>query len=452
MFAMLMAFCLDASFWYGYVKHEYRSFALKVAFVRSWVFKLFPVGMCLTLPLSEDYLFPWGDYLYEAPFTAAFASMIVSVSIVAVYSLTKILGAPASRRVTLANMLRHTSVRFELFLYFAGTVKLLYWLSITALANPLFYFLRVLESSLAFVPFFVGLSALTFKRATWFWIGVFAFHLFASFLTGTRGAAFIPIGLFLIGFAIQLPSWRIRIRWGIILTPVFVFLIVSGVFIGAVRDVVGRTDLATAIKEGSILTALTETTVQSQIDYSGGIAYKAFRRLSSWTTIVVPVMTPDEVPYRGFSDFFYEVRSAFGLGIFALINPSWQGNYYFGNLFLQQYGFAVHVDAAGFKTSNVELPVQVDAFMRGGWIAAFVFTIFAYLVIYALERILRRRLLPVKQPLFLILLCVLCYLSALRLFKASLVDSMRQVFLEGAFCFVVFYMFDRVLNWMGKTR
>lgn len=452
MSGLLMGLSLDAALWFGIIKNDHRCFALKLAFVVVWISKLFPLGMCLTLPLSEDYLFPWGGFLFEDPLIANLGRSLTSICMAIIFLASRAVSPPNHNDISLKKMITRTSDRFELFLIVAGCIKLGYWLSLTALDNPLFYVIRILNSTIAFVPFFVGFTFFRFKKSTLFWIGILIFELGVSFLTGSRGAAFTPIMYFLFGFVLGLPDWRSLFRWSFVLVPVCLGLLVAGVFIGAVRDVVGRTDLAGALSGENMLQAMDETTVTANIDYTGGIAYKAFRRLSGWGSMVIPVMTPDPVPYRGFSDFPREIRASTTLGIFALTNPNWRGNFYFSNIYLNPYGFAVHVDKSGRKTSNVPMPIQVDGFTRGGWPAAIGYLFFAYSIIFVFERFLRRKCLPQKQPFFLIMLTFLAYIAANRYGMDPLVSALRQLVLEGTLCFFLYYAFDLCLKRMGKVE
>lgn len=454
MSAILMVLSVDGLLWFAVVKNDLRSFALKFAFVGFTITQLMPLGALLATPISEDYAFPWSSYLFSSPLEAGLGALVRPLSIAIVYLITRPFIRSGRFDSPIKQMLKYTSSRYEWFLVFAGIINLSYWLVVTAIDNPVFYIIRILSKTLLAVPFFVGLTALHFKRATLFWLGVMAIQLVISFLTGTRGAAFLPILFFLVGFVIGLPGWHARMRWGItVLAPACLALAIAGAFIGSVRNVTGRTDLFTALKEGTMIGQASDTIIASQREYRVNPAFEVFRRLTLWPDYVVPTMTPDPIPYRGFADMGYEIRAAAGIGIFALVNPNWQGAYYFGNIHLKPYGFAVHVDkVTGKKRSNVELPIQVDAFMRGGWLAAFVFTISGYLVLFLVERLLRRYLLPHKQPLFLLMLMFLSYIAYTRFRSASLVDCMRQLILEGGLAFVVYFTFDIVLKKLGKPE
>ena len=118
-----------------------------------------------------------------------------------------------------------------------------------------------------------------------------------------------------------------------------------------------------------------------------------------------------------------------------MLDPNWRGDYYFANIFLKQYGFAVHVDGYGKRVSNVELPITIDGFMRGGWWAAFAYAFVGASTVFVVERLLRSSLLPRRLPLFLLMMMFLSYIAYTRFKGAGLVDTMRQLVLEGGFFF-----------------
>lgn len=452
MSGLLMALCIDLCIWFSVIRHNHTSFALKAAFLMGIAHKIYPFCMALSVPLSQDYLFPWSDYLFERPFHAIAGTLLPSAAILAVYLMGRLLVRPRGYDIPVKKMLLHTSNRFEIFLIVAGCIKLLYWFSITVLDNPIFYFVRVLITTVSFVPFIVGYCAFTFKRATIFWILIILFELVVAFLTGNRGLAFWPIMFFGAGFFIGLPNWSLRFKWSLFLAPIGILLLISAVWIGAMRDVVGRTDLITAIRDGAVVRSHDDATITRDLEIRVNIAYAGFRRLTVWGPLVIPAMTPDPIPFRGFNDFAYEVRAAAGLGIFALIDPNFRGSFYFANIHLNPYGFPVHVGPDGVRTSNAPMPVHVDGFTRGGWLAAFAFVLVAYSLVYSIERLLRSKLLPKYQPLFLMMLTFLCYITVLRFMSISFVHSLRQLIMEGILVFIVFFIADRTLKMMGQIE
>lgn len=439
--AMLMALAIDGSLWFAVLKNDHRCFALKFAFVGFILLKVFPVGACFSLGLSEGRHLPAA--ILDSPLRAALGGDLRNLAIAFLFLISRPISRLRAFDIPLRSLLKRTSARYEFFLILAALINILYWLAITAPGNPIFYFIRILEKTLNVFPFFVGLTALRFKKALYVWLFVFGVQLVISFLTGTRGAAFVPIIFFLVGFFIGLPTWSAKLRWSAaVLLPLCILLAGLASYIGVVRDVSGRTDLKGVLTEGTMMSRVKDSYIQNQISARSNLAFETFRRLTLWPDYVVPAMTPDPVPYRGFDDILYEARSAFGLGIFAMLDPNWRGDYYFANIFLKQYGFAVHVDGYGKRVSNVELPITIDGFMRGGWWAAFAYAFVGASTVFVVERLLRSSLLPRRLPLFLLMMMFLSYIAYTRFKGAGLVDTMRQLVLEGGFFFACFFTLD----------
>ncbi|NDV63038.1 hypothetical protein G0Q06_11290 [Puniceicoccales bacterium CK1056] len=451
--ALLMTILLDAFLWLSVIAKDTRCLPLKAAFVFCWIYKFFPFALCFSLPISEDYLFPFWDVLFGSPVESALGQSIPTVSVAIVYLITQhFIPRRSSVEIqSIRQVFQGAGPHFEAFLIFAGVIKFLQHIAVLGLDNPIFYFVRIAGMALYFVPFFVGLTAFQYKRSTIVWLIVLGLGVVASYLTGSRGTAFYPILYFLVGFAIGLPNWRTRIRWGIFAVfPICIFLFVTAVNIGAARDVLGRRSIVAALSGENLMGEAGESFIQAKLESDETVAFKAFRRLTSWPAYAIPPMTPENVPYRGFGDFPYQVRSAFTLGITAMLSDGFRGAYYFDNLFLVPYGFSVGVDAAGRKYTNVEFPLHVAAFTRGGWIAAFTMTILAFVVVYIVNQKLRKYLIRKYYPVYLMMITFLCYIAAVRFTKASFVDSMRQLVLEGTFTLVIllafFYFMKNVLG------
>lgn len=454
--AISMSICLEGALWYAVIKNDHRCFCLKFAFVAFLILKVFPLGACLSLGRYEDYLFPQGEFVFEAPLQAALSGSVRGLSIAFVFLVTRPFSPPRLNDVPILRLFKSAGPYFELILITAGGFTILHWVAVSGLNNPVFYFVRIFNKVFEVVPFFVGLLAFRYKKATVVWLFVIAIQIGISLITGSRGHAFYPILYFMIGFGIGLPTWASRVKWATVVFPLAIAAAVLGSFIGSARTVTGRTNLMNALNQGvSVISATDDTIVKANMRYRGNQAFEVCRRLTMWVDYVVPAMTPDPIPYRGYQDFTYEVRAAFQLGIFALLDRNFSGAYYFGNIFLKEYGFAVHVDAYGKKVSNVPLPVQIDAFMRGGWVPAFGFTIFGCFVFFVVERLARNYLYPNRDKVFLIWVMVLSYLAYERLRTSSLVDTLRYLALEGTFALICFIAYDyavkRYLPKLGRA-
>lgn len=163
-------------------------------------------------------------------------------------------------------------------------------------------------------------------------------------------------------------------------------------------------------------------------------------------------MTPEPIPFRGFDDFGFEVRSITSIGFLMRFFPAMGERYYFSNIFLRPYAFAVHIDPVIRRpVSNVEFPVAVDGFTRAGWSGAFFFVSFFFLLVFSAERFVRfwMKKHPHRIPIGLMMLVFLSYLTASRMSHSSFVDSIRQLLMEGPFMLVFLLVFSHVLATLG---
>ena len=439
---LLFVFFINGALWFGVVAGRFESFALKAAFVAITIHVLMPLGMCLALPLDADYMFPWGEHIFEKPLAAALAYLVSPVAI----TLVLVLFSPFATkrgRYDLRTLIDIAGPKFELFLLLAAALKFSIWFTVLSPGNPVFYLARVLTYALSVVPFFVGFCALKYKRATLAWLVVIGLSLLIALKTGSRGPAFYPALYFMIGFFLGLRNNLQRLSWGLLAgVPAAIFIATLGVYIGLARDVVGRSDAGALFSSKSTVSeAAKDSNVAREMmnKMQEGVAFKVFQRLTLWPLTVVPTMTPDPVDYRGFDDFHRELLASVQLGM--IVGKLNTGGIYFSNWYLKPYGFAVHADSAGL-ISNVEMPVFTDAFTRGGWIAGGGFTFLAFAVIYIFEQVLRRYLLPKRIAVLLIMLPVLATIAAIRVHMDPLVSVIRLTVLYGCFSLVCFLAFD----------
>ncbi|WP_146676073.1 hypothetical protein [Pirellula sp. SH-Sr6A] len=297
-------------------------------------------------------------------------------------------------------------------------------------------------------PFFVGLTAFRLKIAFRFWLVVLACQIVISVITGTRGQAFIPLILFLVGFAIGLPSWKLRFQIGTtILIPVAALLLFAGAYIGVARDIVGRKDLASALESGSLTSRVSANAIENTMSKAGDVFFNAFNRLTLWPPLVVPCMSPEIVPYWGFDDLYDEIEATRSIRIGS---DQTSGSMYSAHMRLQPFGFAVHYRSDGMKVSSVELPPFVDGYARGGWIYGFLFCGMTYTVLLLIEHGAARHIAPKNMSLFLILQVVIC--SPTRLMDNGAIGATRLLVLEAIMCFVLFYVFTAVAKSLGNNQ
>lgn len=423
----------DAVAWDRVVRDNRISFALKVAFCVGAVSKLFPIAMCATLVLQPDQPMPWGDAIYPMPITAALGGAAANISLTLVLLVCQYF-LPAYEPPKVAGIAASAGSSLELSLIVAGVIKLLYWVAVSDFSNPFFYIIRRLDSALTLVPFLVGLTSQRCRISTIFWMVVMAIGLIVAVLTGSRGKAFIPIGFFLVGYVLSLVDWRARIDFAIFyLTPAILFLLFAAVYIEVARDIGGRTHLSDVLTDGTLLKRIENINLSDEVDSKGGILYRASRRLTAWPPYVVPTMSPEPIPFRGFDDLSEELSATTSFRFGTAITS---GQYYLANLHLKPYGFAVHVNAEGVKTSNVGMPMFVDGFTRAGWLGGVLYCLFGYTTIVIIEIVARGFLLPNYVPVFLVVLCTIA--NPYNLSVSGLTTDWRQLILESILVTVVF--------------
>lgn len=450
--ALLMVACFSLALWFGVIRHESRSFALQAGFGAIFVRILLPVATCFTLPLDEDYVYPYSEYLFASPFRAASGFLFYPLAITAVVLLLRLIPTRPSSRTTFRELILRMGPRFEMFLIIAAGLRVVQWVAVLFTGNLVFYAIRILNGALYFAPFVAGYAASRFKRATVLWLIVLALGVVLSFATGSRGMAFIPIIFYLAGYLFGLPSKRERIvKLVFYVCPVALVCVVIGAYIGAMRDVVGRMSVEEMFSEGSLRSQTSDSfvgaEVESQLDE--GFAFKALRRLSPWVYPVIPAMTPDPIQYRGYDDIGVEISAAFALG---MIKGEYNtGGVYFSNWYLKPYGFAVHADQYE-KISNVEMPVSVDGFTRGGWVGAFVASFITFAFIAIVELFMRSKFMHWNKFIFIVLLVVLCNSSAIRVSTDPMVDVIRFTILTISFCGGLFFLMHLLANRLGIRR
>lgn len=241
------------------------------------------------------------------------------------------------------------------------------------------YLIRILMRVCTFIPFAVGYYWDKFRLALVVCAATFAIGLYFAFLTGSRGYVYLPLMLFFIGVLTRQVVKRKLLQSLTLLTPLALVLIGFGGVIGIMRDEVGRSHVG-AEGEASVTQrrAIARDALQSGGTGTGNfsvIENIAFR-LVPWPNLTVPVMSPEEVPYRGFGDIKEELKAMLHIARFT-------GVFYFTNLHSNEYGFYTG------ETSSVEFGIIADAWSRGGLLVALIYGAIGAWLLAVLERGLR---------------------------------------------------------------
>jgi hypothetical protein len=217
--------------------------------------------------------------------------------------------------------------------------------------------LHFLYLGLTFVPFLIGYFSFQYKRPVKIFILVYVFSSILAFAEGSRSHLFIPPALFFFGY-IQHVSLRKMIILSTIVVLLAPLILTISASIEDVRQYV-RINREYSTISSDIGTISKNMFNFAKNDMLAGVQ-KGIGRLIVWSNLAVLTMSPDPIPFRGFSDFLDEINWRFR---FSFLNPSSaedEATYDFGIGAANIYGFGV------VHGGTVPFPILADAWSRGG--------------------------------------------------------------------------------------
>lgn len=240
------------------------------------------------------------------------------------------------------------------------------------------YLTRVVIGAGLWYVFLVGF--LNSKAGIHFWItfALLTSNAFFEIFAGGRNAAIFP---FLILGAGYLLSLNMQKRKMLVLFTLLTFPILraSMGIIGYIREDIGRGDISSVdgqrVEQFSKVFSNALNRYLNDASFEESIDGEASSRLSGGGALQrVIALTPERIPFRGFTSFFDEVKAAFDIVGFrsaavdeireVRADRFRQG---LGKGAANRYGF--HVTA----THSVEWPVFADGFSRGGILVVFLY-------------------------------------------------------------------------------
>lgn len=277
------------------------------------------------------------------------------------------------------------------------------------------YIHRIIYSALVFVPFLAGYYAEKFRMALAAWLMVLLFGVVLAGFTGSRGYAFIPLGYLSVGFFFGLRNLRERLVWSIRLSPAFAIGVALAGVIDATRTEVGRGGLE---RTSSTEIALTLSRAKEILRFGQGSTDATsvelgLSRFVPWSNLVVPVMSPASVPFRGWDDLGEELRSLYKLGRFT-------GSTYSSNDHANNYGFLVS------STTSVEFGIAADGWSRMGLLGAILYGFVFAAALYFAE-IAAKRLSRDSSNIYLLVFAILANASIFDATRTGLFACLRSL-------------------------
>lgn len=343
------------------------------------------VGLAFSYLLAADSTlnsFPM-DIVAARPLSALAGWLTVPFGVFAHSSMMRLLGGNSKNRPvqTIVGVFGQATRKMQILLIVGSLLIFISWFVTEQVFEENFgaYLIRILIRVCTFIPFAMGYYWDRFRTALAVYVATFLLGLYFAFLTGSRGYVYLPLMLFFIGVALRQYSKGRLLRGILVLAPVGVALVVLGGVIGIMRDEIGRTDLR---KTGEVSGAVRANVARSLLETGGegsgntGVIENIAFRMVPWANFVVPVMSPNDVPYRGFGDLSEEMVSAFFVARFTGVG-------YFSNLHSNNYGFYTG------DSSSVDFGLIADSWSRGGLIGAILYSSAGAFLLTCLERALR---------------------------------------------------------------
>ena len=374
------------------------------------LYYLMQAGLTAMLLLVDDQTLLW-NYTYDLPLADAVPRLCGCFLLegLAAFGVCWVLRGPL-RRVSqplppLVPRLCQAGGPVDAYL---GLLAVLLVLNLFANADGLFFYFVRATLDLTFVGAFVaGVRFRQTRRAVQVLWGVALAGAAVRAVLGGGRTDFLPLLLYGWGFYLQLTSSRQRaavLGVALVLAPPFVVL--NG-FIGSYRLQYGRVDNLNELTTDRVSTALNARDVVAVGQRTP--LQMVLERLFNHPNAAVVLMTPDELPYRGWANLGEDLADNFdvtglrGKAAIADVREAWQQQE-FGLGAANLYGFY-----SGLK-SGVEFSILADGYSRAGPWGVLLYGLLAVLVLVGGEYALLR-LAPVASADGTFVLVLLLYIA-----------------------------------------
>jgi hypothetical protein len=238
--------------------------------------------------------------------------------------------------------------------------------------------LEFLPRALTVAPFLAGRDSHSDRQLAAVWIGTIVTNAVVGISAGTRSGLMAAV-LFGAGYVSALPKSRRLIAGafaGLAIVPLLEFSGAAGI----VRSELGRGfERVKPEHVREVFDGIVRQMGERRGENFGDIAVEGVGRLLAWTNVVVPIMTPETIPYRGFDGFLSEMIQTFHI---ARLSGTTADDFYdlgLGTAPASEYGFTVNAN------SSVEMTLAADGWSKGGAPGALLFAVIATLAMTLAE-------------------------------------------------------------------
>lgn len=411
---------------------------------------LFALVMCLQSIWLLIYLLVSGNTtvaynvrrpdLAEAPFAVGTALLIIPLTCLLV---AVALGRPTpGRAVVRFTMLQagQPSRQFMWAMVLLGIANV-FWVAANLITiGPVSSSLMYVYRSTAIIPWLIGYCWRSYRLPLYVFGAVWLVGAVVAFGEGGRALIFFPVVYFLVGVGMSLrPRQRIYFCSVILLTAIPILMLSGSIELvrSEVRQGVAQTSADKARQMGALLLR-EDVPVKESLE-------TGLERMVVWTNLVVPVLSPREVPYRGFGNLWDEIVFLNRSTLFTsdagleLTKETITSEYGYGAASL--YGYEI---GYGF---TVPFPAIAESWSRGGWLAGVIYCSIFALTLCAVEAVVRR-ILAREPEAALIMLTILGSVAFLKASENGLIYCLKNLFTCAAFWLGVYV----AIRWFVQDR
>jgi hypothetical protein len=291
------------------------------------------------------------------------------------------------------------------YLIIVAVVQPLYWFSILQTSGSVVYvsyFIRVANGALLFTSLLAGRYSRQLPVVRVIWLITMSLDLVIGMAVGARFPALLPIALYGTGYFLATPA-KTKARVALMLTACAVPLVALSGAVGVIRGQIGRggIEILSTDRISEVIDRTFNLVDTTDEEGKRVLALEGIGRLVSWPNLVVAMMTPDPVPYRGLSTLPEEIVSYSKISQLSDMGRQDMYDLGLGSAPARLYGFTVNTH------TSVEFGVLADGWSRGGPAVALAFGFLITLLLSVIEYKVRDlRLLPesIKLLLFGVLL------------------------------------------------
>jgi len=355
------------------------------------------------------------------------------------------LGDPNSSKLnSVTYYMQYAGSRLSFFLWLAAFINLSVWFE-PVIGGKIGYGMRVLYATFSLTPLLAGYCWKMNPIIRYTWLSSLALGLIFAVVTGNRAYGFYSVIYYFIGFVFALPKGRKIYALAALLLIMPVGLFAVG-FIQNLRNQIGRKALSDVnITEviNFVPAALEDSFARGKSNigqFERSTGYTGLERLVDWTLVFVPNMTPSQVEYRGYNDYWQEFRGMVSIGGADLNSVT--GAFYPTVLYARPYGFNVHltVGAEGrLKSFTVPFGLIADSWSRAGPLSTIV-QLFAAFAVFVLAEVLVRKLLR-KYPDVLIMVTLVLAKFMMQLDTYALLITIRRMIVYMLFMAIICFIF-----------